>query len=331
MKKEKTLNQMKLEAQKAENEGSYFEASILYKNLLGEASRQNNSELIAEAKKKMIEMNELAKYEFKEISVEHEVSNEEIEKAIKSIIGDSNKLEDTLFRIGHHPHLYPKKKEIEESSKKNIPIFSILASNHIVSEDNHALGGNDQPYIWYTKNYGIHQGVVTQLCMGRIFQRLEKEYGMDFESLKSYLKNKKVFLTEDFLFIEEGLKHFFSGDYCAAIHVLVPRFEKCLVELSKALGIDVIALKRPKKGTGDVITSDATLSTELLRKSEFADVWGEDFCEHVVYVFYERLGYGLRHKVAHGTISMTECSRPFCELIIYFYLVLAARIKFNDK
>jgi hypothetical protein len=325
------LNRLKQEAQEAENDKRYFEASILYKNLLGEASRQNDPKLIAEAKKKMLEMNELAKDEFKEISVEHEVSNEEIEQAIKGILGDSNRLEDTLCRIGHHPHLYPKKKAIEESFKKNIPIFSILASNHVVSDDNHALGGNDQYYIWYTNNYGIHQDVIMQLCMGRIFHRLETEYNMDFESLKLYLHTRKLFLEEDFVFIEEGLKHFFNGDYPAAIHILVPRFEKCLVELSRALGIDVISLKRQKKGTRDVITSDATLSAELLRKSEYTSVWGEDFCEQLVYVFYERLGYGLRHKVAHGTITVSECGRPFCELIIYMYLVLAARVKFKIK
>lgn len=322
------LNKMKQEAQDAENRKEYFEASILYKNLLGEASKQNNSELIAEAKNKMVEMNGLAEGEYKEITGEAEVSREDIEKQIKYILGDSQKLDDVLYRIGHHPHMYPKKKEIEDTTV--VPIFRALASNHITSKDNHALGGNDQKYISYIENYGMHQSVIMQLCMGRLFNELYTKYGLNLDTLMAYFESKKVFSQENLFFIKSGLKNFFEEDYCAAIHVLVPRFERCFVELSKALGINTVSLKRNKKGVDDVVTSDITLSIDILRKKEFTDKWTEDFCEHVIYVFYERLGYGLRHKVAHGTLSSGEAHKNACELIIYFYLVLAARIKMKD-
>ncbi|MDD4036539.1 MAG: DUF4209 domain-containing protein [Bacilli bacterium] len=330
--KNKKLKEMRDKAKDAEEKHKYFESSILYKELLGEAQKQNNSDIVKEAKIKMIEMNKLSKDDFKQIKAEQEVPKEEIEEEIKYIIGDNNNLEEILHRIGQHPHLYPKKKEIEESSSKNKPIFTFIASNHIISEDNHALGGNDPEYIWYLKNYGIHQDVIMQLCMGRIFYELENKHGLTFDNLTSYLKNKKVFSQEDFYFIELGLKSYFNNDYCSAIHILIPRFEGCFIELSKALGINTVSLKRPKKCTDDVITSDITLSTELLRKKEFTDVWSEDFCENIIYVFYERLGYGLRNKVAHGFISVNECSKSTCQLIIYFYLVLASRIKIiEDK
>ncbi len=323
------LNKMKKEAIDAEEKGSYFEASILYKKLLGEANKQNNSEVIIEAKGKMIEMNKLSKNEFKEIEVKQEISNERIDEGIKRIIGDSNNLEEILYRIGHHPYLYPNKKQIENSTV--LPLTSIIASNHLISTDNHALGGNDQKYIWYLENYGMNQGMIIQIYMVRIFKKLEEEYDMNFESLKSYIEKKKVFSPEDFTFIEDGLRLFFDGNYCASMHILVPRFERCFVELSKSLGINIISLKRPKKGTDDVVTSDITLSVELLRKEEFINVWSEDFCENIIYVFYERLGYGLRHKIAHGTIAMSECNKTTCELVIYFYLVLVARVKFIDE
>lgn len=329
--KKEILDKMRKEAKEAEDNGRHFEASILYKNLLGEASKQNESSIIAEAKNKMIEMNKFSKDEFKEIGTEMEISKEDIEKQIKYILGDSNNLEEILYRIGHHPHLYPKKGEIEISSKKQVSVFRLIASNHLISNENHALGGNDQEYIGYIENYGIHQGVIMQLCMGRIFHELRDKYGLTFETLKTYLEKKKVFLPEDFFFIESGLKNFFTDDYCATIHILIPRFEKCFVELSKALGINTVSLKRPKKNTDDVVTSDITLSVDLLRKKEFTDIWTEDFCEHIIYVFYERLGYGLRHKVAHGTLTVDECNKAVCELIIYFYLVIASRIKMKDK
>lgn len=325
----KELDKIREEAISAEEKGSYFEASILYKKLLGEANKQNNSELINETKEKMIEMNKLSKNEFKVIETKREIPNEIIDKNIKNIIGDSNNLEEILYRIGHHPFLCPNKKQIKDSTI--LPITSIIASNHLISTDNHSLGGNDQEYIWYLENYGMDQGMIVQIYMVRIFKKLEEEYDMNFENLKSYIENKKIFPSGEFAFIEDGLRLFFNGDYCASMHILIPRFEKCFIELSKSLGINIISLKRPKKGTDDVITSDITLSVELLRKEEFSNAWSEDLCENIIYVFYERLGYGLRHKIAHGTIAMPECNKMNCQLVIYFYLVLVARVKFIDE
>jgi hypothetical protein len=193
------------------------------------------------------------------------------------------------------------------------------------------LGGNDQRYAWYLENYGIQQDFISRLYIPRIFYELKDKYRFNFDTLKSYFEKSKVFLPEDLFFIEAGLKNFFEKDYDAAIHLLVPRFEKCFIELSKALGINTVALKRPQKGSEDVITSDITLSVDLLRKNEFTDVWDENFCENIIYVFYERLGYGLRHKIAHGTLSVVESNQLTCEIVIYFYLVLASRISIKHK
>ena len=324
-KKEK-LNRMRKDALSAEDKKQYFEAAILYKNLLGEARKQNNSKLIKEAKDKMIEMNKLSKDEFKEISIEQQIPTEMIEKSIKKILGESGVIEEVLKRIGQHPYLYPKKKEVEIASKKNISVVRLMASTHIVSNNNHSLGGNNQTQAWYLENYGIQQDFITRLYIPRIFYELKDKYGFNFDLLKSYLEKSKVFLPEDLFFIEAGLKNFFENDYDAAIHILVPRFEKCFIELSKALGIDTVSLKRPQKGSSDIITADITLSAELLHKDEFVNVWGDDFCENIIYVFYERLGYGLRHKIAHGTLSIAESNQLTCEIVIYFFLVLAARI-----
>jgi len=107
------------------------------------------------------------------------------------------------------------------------------------------------------------------------------------------------------------------------LHILISKLESLFLNLSEKLGIDIISLNREK----EISTQIRTLSDVHLDSSAFKDVWGEDLCEQLNFVLFRPLGYKLRHRVAHGGITFEECNFSNATLIVYFYIVLLARIK----
>jgi hypothetical protein len=109
------------------------------------------------------------------------------------------------------------------------------------------------------------------------------------------------------------------------LHILIPKLEALFLNLSEKLGIDVIGLNREK----EISTQTKTLSETHLDSPAFKNVWGEDLCEQLNFVLFRPLGYKLRHKVAHGEILFGECNYSSATLILFFYIMLLARIKRN--
>ncbi len=313
------------QAQDAENSADFFSAAHYYKAALEIARNLNDSTSITLCKGKVVEMNQKSKDSFRELKVETQIPNEEINKVVNSILeGD---LDTILKKIGVHPFLFPKMQQVEESSQKNMPISYQLASLSTISQDGHLVrGGSDGNYSWTMQMYGMQQGFITELYLKKIFDGLG-ERGLNEESLIAYLQSRGTFQENNLGIIAIGINRYFAGDYISALHILIPQLENTFLFMSERLGVDVIALNRGK----DVSTQFKTLSVEHLNSETFQSKWNRDFCEQLKFVLFEPLGYMLRHKIAHGQITAVECTPQMTNLVLYFFLVLAARVEIKQQ
>ncbi len=197
-----------------------------------------------------------------------------------------------------------------------------LVSSSTISSDGHVVkGGSDTEYAWFNTIYTFSQGFINNAYLNRIFEELEKN-GLGEKILIDYLKSSRLFPEDKFGIIEKGVSRYFEKDYISSLHILTPQFESAFLFLSEKLGIDVIALNAGK----DISTQMKLLSADKLDTLEFQNIWGIDLCAQLKFVLFEQLGYNLRHKIAHGLIKSDECTVEMARLVIYFYLVIVARI-----
>lgn len=319
------LNIKLKQAQDAESASDFFTAAHYYKEALIAARDLGDSQNIILCKKKVIEMNQKSKDSFKEFSVEQNIPNEEINKVVNPIL--EGNLEEVLRKIGRHPFLSPAIQQVEESARGSMPIAHQIASLSAISSSGHLVkGGTDGNYSWVMQMYEMQQGFIIGLYLSRIFNGLVSK-GFSEESLLAYLRSRNIFLESNLSIIAVGIKRYFAEDYVSALHILVPQFENVFLFISEKLGIDVVALNRGE----EVSTQLKTLSTKHLISEAFQGKWGRDFCEQLKFVLFEPLGYMLRHKIAHGQMTKEECTFQITNLILYFYLVLAARVGIKQQ
>jgi hypothetical protein len=325
---EKDRNELKEKILKADQlaaGGDNFSAAFYYKEALGLARKLNDAAAIRECKKKMVTANQNSDSQFKELSVEQEIPKEAMEvinKSIASILGAGD-LEKVLISVGRHPELYPHFDGVEKNTQKTMPITYRVATLSTISEKGHLVeGGADPTRHWFAQMYGISQGIINQLYLGKIFDGLEK-MGLNADTLYAHLKNSKIF-PENFLkLIPAGLERYFEKDYVSAMHIFIPQFENAFIFISERMGLDIIALNR----TAELSTNTKALSMAHLTSEPFEKAWGKNFCQQVSFILFDPLGYKLRHKLAHGEIAAEECNRTNSSLMIYLFLVLAARVK----
>lgn len=324
MDKEELSTKLK-QAQDAESASDFFTAAHYYKGVLMAARDLGDSQNITLCKKKVIEMNQKSKDSFKEFSIEQNIPNEKINKVVDSIL--EGNLEEVLKKIGRHPFLFPKIQQVEESARGSMPLAHQIASLSAISQSGHLVrGGADGNYSWVMQMYEMQQGFIIGLYLSRIFSGLASK-GFSEESLLAYLRSRNIFPENNLSVIAVGINRYFAEDYVSVLHILVPQFENVFLFISEKLGIDIVALNRGK----EVSTQLKTLSTKHLISEAFQSKWGRDFCEQLKFVLFEPLGYMLRHKVAHGQMIKEECTLQIANLILYFYLVLTARVGINQQ
>jgi len=307
----------------AESAGDFFRASFFYKEALQLARNSGDKESILSLKTMLVETNRKSLESFKEIGAETLIPNEPIEKIIAGVAQGDLKM--ILKNIGLNKNLFPHFKQVETTSDNTTPLFAQLANHSIISPDGHLVkGGTDASYSWFMKMYSLNQGIINELLLKNIFDRI-LGVGFNASSLIDYLKTTNIFPEENLAIINTGIERYFSGDFISALHVLIPQFENVFMFLSERLGIDIVALNRGK----EISTQTKTLSAEYLESEKFQNKWGMDLCEQIKFVLYDQLGYTLRHKICHGYIKKEECSIIEANLIIYLFLVLASRIKQN--
>ncbi len=318
-------------ARKAEQQGQYFNALIFYKSALQEELKKEekiiDKIIINECKTKLVEMGEKSSTEFKEIVVDVKIPREEARTNIQPIL-DEKTLDGILVHIARSRLLIPIKSHVDSMAKSNMPISYQIFGVSTISKKGHLIANSDDPsFSWYMNMYTISEDLIRNMYLDPIFEELEKliekERLFNAESLMKFIVSSPVVPPESLPLISVGIKRYFEEDYISALHVLVPQFENLFIQISERVGIDVITINRTK----GLSTNTKVLSVPLLDSEPCKQNWGEDLCELLKFILLEPLGYKLRHKVAHGEITESDCNKSSCNLIIYLILVALGRIE----
>jgi hypothetical protein len=280
-----------------------------------------DSKRVKDCKRITRRINTAAQGNFKQASATVSISNEKSKAFIDSFLSKNDPYRCLNQVAGAFLINYQQiRKTVEEAKEKFV--FMQICSTTIFGEDGDILkGGNDPNYAHVMQQYQLEQGVIREFWMPRLFKALFKENKLNKEVVLSYLNRRGIWEPDNLNLVEVGLRRYFSRDYTAAMHILVPQFERFFLDISTKLGLDVITLVR-----GDVATEGGKLNSYMLRSDEWRREFGEDLCEQLNFVFCDPLGYALRHRVAHGNFSRKECNFNNCTLVIYFFIVLSTML-----
>lgn len=319
------------EAKDAEKSGSYFSAAILYKDALILADRAQNSKLIQLCKSKVVEMNKKSQEvgDFKEHQFEYKFSTQQasdLNKFLVSFLKTKDKTK-VLKAIGLHPYFMPNIDQIEETSKKTIPLAYQFATLNVVSSEGHNLrGGSLGAYSWLMQMYDLTQKQIMTIYLNRLMHSLiyNNSYGdtMKLKEISDYFSDSRLLRQDRLRIILRGLERYYKKDYVSALHILVPQFESFLVDIVRGLGVSMVALDKKM----DIATRTSILSEDNLDSDDFQKIFGRDFCRQIKFVLYEQMGYRLRHKVAHGDMTTDGCNFQNVTMVVYLYLVILARV-----
>jgi hypothetical protein len=324
------------EAKNNEQKSLFWEAAQKYQEALLEFNKTSGNEREKGiCKNKIREMNVKKSKEFIKSSFTSRFTVEEqseIEKHINSI-ANINNVGELLDKIGKNPNFCPSFQEVKQRTVKTMPISFQIANITVQDENGDQIkDGNNPSVVWFYQNYSFSQNFILLIYLLSIFNKIMDEK-LNIRNLSEYFKSKGIF-REDFLkILDVAIERFFNGDYVSTLHILVPKFEKVFLDLTQAIGKNTNTIaSRMQKGEKDKIwTQDKTLGEDFLKNEDVRKIWGEDFCEQIIFVFFLQLGYKLRHKVAHGYSKFDELNFQNSILVLYFYLVLAARIKKSEK
>lgn len=325
-----TANSLIKHAQELEEQGNFWEAGEEYKNALLEFNKGAGfKDEKALCKKNIREMNLKKASDFKAVSVQHNLTEEE-KKRLQEFIDTFIDIDvaEALKRIGVLPQFCPSHSQLVDASKRNMPVTFLIASLSSQDEQgNFQRDGHDAYAMSYAQNYDIHQNLIARMYLVPILQKL-METKLTFETLSDYFKSTRLFSENMLKTFDVGLERFHAHDYVSSMHILAPLFEKTFMDLTDTIGgADIVGARTQTGASDQVWTQDRTLGEEFLKDQKVREIWGENFCEQVLFTMFAPLGYKIRHKIAHGYMPANEFNFANNTLLLYFFLVIAARVK----
>lgn len=311
------------EAEKYESKKDFFLASALYKQALALARDNEDSENIKLLKPKLRETSKKSLESFKEVGTEVTVPNKILNQVSKAIF-DNVSNEEALVRIGYAPFLQPDIEKLKTEAKNTTPLMMTLTSfSTIDSNGDHISGGESAENTWLAQMYRLNLSLSSHLFLERIFGEMFQK-GVNQATLYDYFTKKGLIEDEHLPFIKRGLEAYFKDDYITTLCILVPRLESIFLDIVGKLGIDVITLNRSQ--VKEISIQSRTLSKDMVLSQELIDIFGEDLLYQFAFIFFDSLGYNLRHEVAHGRVPAEECNKQNANLVIYFLIVLTTRV-----
>jgi len=310
------------EAEEKEKKILYWEASQKYEEALlcfNKLSGYKNEKSLC--KKKIKEMNVQKSKEFLRYSVELSISEDQ-ESEMKKIL-NTRDINELLNKFGKSPFFCPSFQEVKKKSA-NIPLSFLIADFTVQDKNGNPVKNSCDPAtVWFYQIYSLDQLPITHLCLARIFREImnEKLSALD---LCNYFASRQIFSKDFSCYLNVAIGRFFSGDYISTLHILVPQFERVLLDLTpkQVPNADTISAGIQKGEKEKVWTQERRVGENFLKDENIKSIWGEDFCEQIIFVLFSPLGLKLRHKIAHGYVKPEDLSFENSSLIIYLFLVL---------
>lgn len=315
------------EAKDYEQKSLFWEAGEKYQETLLSLNKTGGSEdKKSLCKKKIRKMNICKAKSFLQDPFEIKLTTEERNK-LKRIANVKN-INKLLDEIGRHPVFLPLFQEIKKEAENKQPI-ALSITNFDTQDKNGDLleKGHSARDLYFSIIYKREQDKISYLYLSQLFDEIMDER-LNIQNFSNYFRQKGIFHENSLKILDAAIKRFFEGDYISTLHILVPKFEKVFLDLTRSIGnIDTIASRLQKREKDKIWTRDRILGEDFLENENVRRIWGEDLCEQIIFVFFSQLGYKLRHKIAHGYAALGELNFYNSVLVLYFYLVLSARVK----
>jgi len=264
--------------------------------------------------------------EMKPISHEMEISHEDMQNYVDSIIGDD--LESTFVRIA--VHYVPKKDKTENQLKnlaKNAPI-SYLFPRQIQDHQGRPvafIGPLEDDLIGNIVHLTAQNMGISTVFLRRVIEESISRFKITPDKIIDYMYKSPVFDQDKKEIISSGITVYLSNEHLSAIHLLIPQIENAFRTLVEHTGGSVL---KPSRGGGMHLK---TLD-ELLRDQRIIDVFGEDMALYFRILLTDQRGWNLRNDVCHGISPAATFQVNISDRIFHIFLCLGlVRYKKNNS
>ncbi|MBR4916912.1 MAG: DUF4209 domain-containing protein [Fibrobacter sp.] len=135
-------------------------------------------------------------------------------------------------------------------------------------------------------------------CLEPIFIELTKKCCLTYGSAKEQLLTHSSYLNEtNVSAFAKGWIYGIQGDVYAALHLMVPHFDRILLDFLKEK--DVPVMGRNKNTNVDFEKSPGN----FLELNESVAVLGREQAFQIKMIFYSELGFNYRNRIAHGQVN----------------------------
>lgn len=271
-------------------------------------------------KGKLREVGKMSINEMNTIEFETPIDWEKTDKYIKHFT-TSQDLQQLMYRLGS---MVPKNDEVIKASKETMPLSYQFASRQSINDNGDVISWEDDD--WYYNMYRIHQSLSDNFREIIFLETIASGLLTENWTIE-FVTSKPLFHTySEVLKFAHGVHNFFSGDYVSCLHILIPLFERVLINVSWQLWLDIIALLRWKEWIWT-----KTIGKEFINSPEFQEKWSVNLSKQINFVLYDNHWYNLRNSLAHGEIEYTFCDFQAWSLVIYLYIAVATRLKVQIK
>lgn len=149
-----------------------------------------------------------------------------------------------------------------------------------------------------------------------VINELTKRHDLSSERTFELLKLSPAFAEDKFEFIKQGINLFYTENYVASMHILIPQIEDSLRNIIRICEGNTI---KPNQKGG----FDAILLSDILKSKILEDVFNDDIILYFKVVLNDGRGLNLRNNLAHGLAGINTFNRGIANLVLHLLLIIS--------
>lgn len=260
------------------------------------------------------ELGPMVAQEMEEHKFELKITSDEIDEYVKPFIAED--ISESLKRLSTYPHFIPSVRDIEKNVNDRMtehPLIRIIPTRTLTEDGREVSSPQSDEEIVNDQVVGdlVQYIQISTIYMSKVYDKLIEQQSLDTAKLVDHFRQWGYCNEPKLTLLKEGFQYHLSGDYVAALHILVPQYEAILRQLLHAAG-------RPVEDVKKVYS----LGTLLYTDKVFEKAAGSDLHTYIKVVMIDQRGLNLRNDLAHGILSNTAMNKSTSELIIYLLLTL---------
>lgn len=264
---------------------------------------------------------EAGRSDFGQIEVRGEIPRAEVERLYDMRLSPFS-LHDALQALGSLDAFLPRYAGAEERARylaQQAP-FSATVARTIIRDDSPTRRIQDAEGLFRAnvQRQFLFDVNLTAIVIGLLMERLEREKGLNAQTLGDYLAKWSLMDERHVPFLRRGIERYYADDYISALYILTPQVEGVLRSLLWQGGITVRGMTRDGAGI------DMDTLSALLRRGDVKQALGpgDDLWRYLDIVLCAQDGLNLRNDIAHGLVKLAQATKLSCVIAIHLLLCL---------